>query len=96
MTIIAGLARLANHFRADRPSDAWQMLFEDYSDDLMGVSEGHLQTILTKQRQDSPWFPKSADLVAAWDAIRLRESEQLRRARVLLGLEAPKPWERMS
>lgn len=93
VTIIAALARLANHFRTDRPADAWQMLFEDYAEDLEGISEGHLREIISSQRHEKSWFPKSAELIERWNILKYREGEQWRRARVLLDLESPKPWE---
>lgn len=93
VAIVAHLARLANHFRADRPADAWQMLFEDYADDLDGISEVYLREIVLASRNEKPWFPKVAELVERWEVIRYREGEQLRRARVLLGVEHAKPWE---
>jgi hypothetical protein len=93
VTVIAALARLANHFRTDRPADAWQMLFEDYAHDLEGISEAHLAEVIRDYRTSKPYFPKVADLVELWNKLRGPESEQARRARVLLGREAPKPWE---
>lgn len=91
--VIAQLARLANHFRSERPADAWQMLFEDYAEDLAGISETHLREIITAQRNERSWFPKSAELIERWNLLRYRETEQWRRTRILLGFEQPKPWE---
>lgn len=93
VVVIGHLARLANHFRTERPADAWQMLFEDYADDLAGISEPHLRDIVTAQRKERAWFPKSSELTERWNVVKLCEAEQLRRSRVLLGLEKPKPWE---
>lgn len=93
MAVIGAIARLANHFRADRPADAWQMLFEDYAADLDGISEAHLSEAIRKYRASKPFFPKVAELVEIWNGLRLVEAEQHRRARVLLGIESPKPWE---
>lgn len=94
MVTIALLARLANHFRSERPADAWQMLFEDYASDLNGISEAHLREAIEGHRKEKGWFPKIAELVERWNLLRHSENEQLRRARVLLGLEEAKPWER--
>lgn len=69
------------------------MLFEDYAEDLDGISELHLHEIITAHRNEKSWFPKSAELIGRWNAVRYREAEQWRRARVLLGYEPPKPWE---
>lgn len=93
VAVIGAIARLANHFRADRPADAWQMLFEDYAADLDGISEAHLSEAIRKYRASKPFFPKVAELVEIWNGLRLVEAEQHRRARVLLGIESPKPWE---
>lgn len=93
-TVIVALARLANAIGPDRSKDSWQMLFDDYATDLDGISEPHLQEILTAHRRESNWFPKPAELISRWNALRYAETEQWRRARVLLGLEAAKPWER--
>lgn len=91
--VIGLLARLANHFRADRPADSWQMLFEDYAADLAGISEPHMREVIDAARRESPWFPKVADLIERWQTIQRVEGERHRRARVLLELEPPKPWE---
>lgn len=92
--IVALLARLANHFRSERPGDAWQMLFEDYAADLDGISDAHLREVIASHRKERNWFPKIAELTERWNALRHREAEQFRRARVLMGLEQPKSWER--
>lgn len=93
-TVIAVLARLANAVGPDRSADSWQMLFDDYASDLEGISEIHLREIATAYRRESNWFPKPAELIARWNSLRYIEAEKWRRARVLLGLEAPKAWER--
>lgn len=93
VTLIAILARLANAIGGDRSTESWRMMFDDYAEDLEGISEAHLREIVKDHRQASNWFPKPAELVTRWNVLRYRESEQWRRARVLLGLEAPKPWE---
>lgn len=69
------------------------MLFEDYAADLDGISEAHLSEAIRKYRASKPFFPKVAELVEIWNGLRLVEAEQHRRARVLLGIESPKPWE---
>jgi hypothetical protein len=91
--VIAHLARLANHFRSERPADSWTMLFEDYAEDLDGISEVHLREVIGKWRNEKPWFPKSNELRDRWHHVLHLEAEKLRRARVLLGIEQPKPWE---
>jgi len=93
-TVIAALARLANAIGPDRSKDSWQMLFDDYATDLEGISEAHLQEIIVAHRRESNWFPKPAELIARWNSLRYVEAEQWRRARILLGLEQPKAWER--
>jgi hypothetical protein len=95
-TIIRHLARLANYHWAERPADAWQMLFEDYAVDLEGISETHLETIVQSCRKIVKWFPKMPELMDQWAVERCRDREKLRRARVLLGKEEPKAWERAS
>lgn len=92
--IIAHLGRLANHFHSDRTPQAWKMLFEDYAEDLSGISEPHLREVITAHRNEKNWFPKCAELIERWRFLQYSEAEKLRRARVLLGKEDPKPWER--
>jgi hypothetical protein len=93
--IIARLARLANHFRGERPEDSWTMLFDDYAVALAGISLPHLEKAIAASVKGRSWFPKAADLVAIWEAALRLEREHLRRVRVLLGKEEPKPWERL-
>lgn len=95
VVIIANLARLANHFRTERPADSWEMLFDDYANDLHGISASHLVEIIDAHRRERSWFPKVAELTERWNKLKWGEHERLRRARVLLGLEPPKPWEKI-
>lgn len=91
---MAHLARLANHFYSDRTPEAWKMLFEDYAEDLDGISEPHLREAVAGHRTDKQWFPKASELIERWNFLRYSETQKLRRARVLMGLEEPKPWEK--
>lgn len=93
VTLIAVLARLANAIGGDRSAESWKMMFDDYAEDLNGISEAHLREIVAKHRRSSNWFPKPAELVELWNFIKYTEAEKWRRARVLLGHEKPKPWE---
>lgn len=93
-TIIAHLARLANYYGGDRTTQSWEMMFDDYALDLEGISEAHLRDIASLQRRTNKWFPRVAEITEAWNLMKYREAEQARRARVLLGREEPKPWER--
>jgi hypothetical protein len=93
VTVIGILARLANAIGGDRPTESWKMMFDDYAEDLEGISEAHLREIVSMHRRESNWFPKPAELIARWDLMKYREAEKWRRARVLLGVEQPKPWE---
>lgn len=69
------------------------MMFDDYAEDLAGISEAHLRDIVAEHRKVSKWFPKVSEIMDAWNLMKYREAEQMRRSRVLLGLEQPKPWE---
>jgi hypothetical protein len=91
--VIAILARLANYYGGDRSPESWRMMFDDYGEDLAGISEAHLRDVVAEHRKASKWFPKVAEIIDAWNLMKHREGEQLRRARVLLGHEQPKPWE---
>lgn len=93
VTLIATLARLANAMGGDRSAESWRMMFDDYADDLEGVSEAHLREIVRDHRRESNWFPKPAELITRWNTLRYGEAEKWRRARVLLGLEQPKSFE---
>lgn len=93
MLILGHLGKIANHFRGERTPELWKMLFEDYAADLEGISAAHLTEITDDWRRTQPWFPKVSDLMGLWNTLRYREGEQLRRARVLLCHEQPKPWE---
>lgn len=91
--LIAILARLANNLGGDRTNESWKMLFDDYAEDLAGISEDHLREIAANWRRTGKWFPKASEILEQWNALRYAEMEKLRRARVLLNLEEPKPWE---
>jgi hypothetical protein len=91
--VIAQLARLANHYRGERPESSWDMLFEDYARDLDGISLAHLSAILDSARREKSWYPKVADLVRLWTVEKFRDAEKRRRTRILLGKEDAKSWE---
>jgi hypothetical protein len=91
--IVRILARLANNYGGERTAESWEMLFDDYSEDLAGISESHLKQIASEHRKASKWFPRVAEIVSRWNEIRYLETEQLRRANVLLGRIPAKPWE---
>jgi hypothetical protein len=87
------LARRAVHFKNERTSAEWRLLFEDYCADLAEFSADHIAEAVRDQRREKPYFPKVSELVARCNALRAVEGEEARRARVLLGIEAPYFWE---
>lgn len=95
MALVGQLARLANHFRGERPAESWTMLFEDYASDLDGISGEYLAQIVEDWRQSKPWFPKVCELLDRWNAAKSADALRLHRARVLLGQEQAKAWERI-
>lgn len=60
------------------------MLFDDYANDLAGISEPHLLEILAAHRRERNWFPKVAELVERLGVIQRGENLRFQRARTLL------------
>jgi hypothetical protein len=87
--IVAMLARLANlHRTKDRSPQEWQMLFEDYCEDLGEFSEAHVSEAIKEHRQNSNWFPTIAELRGRCLELRARDKFRLERAKRLLGVAA--------
>lgn len=78
------LARLANHHRKARSAEEWQMLFEDYCDDLAEFSDAHVAEAIGEHRRQSNWFPTIAELRERCLELRQRDNFRLIRARGLL------------
>lgn len=73
--LIALLARLANHRSKERSPQQWQMLFEDYVEDLGEFSTAHIQEAIKEHRRSSTFFPASAELRAhCVELVRLDKS----------------------
>jgi hypothetical protein len=92
--VIMILSRLANHSRVDRDEEAWAWLFHDYADVLKEFPLAIVQDVLIQHMRHMLWFPKIAELIQRCKAQYGKEREDLRRVRVLLGLEAPRSFER--
>lgn len=78
----------------DVPGDLdsfWNAYFED----LAEFSEPHLAAAILKHRREKNWFPKTAELRSIAEAMQATAVEYRHRARVLLGVEAPRKWEIM-
>lgn len=87
------LARLAIHFQQKRSDTELESLFTDFAEDLAEYSEPHVLEALRDWRRSKNFFPKVAELVETLDGKKHYEERLRHRARVLLGLEAPKFWE---
>lgn len=78
------LARLANHRGKERTPQEWQMLFEDYCDDLAEFSDHHLHQAIQEHRKNSTWFPSIAELSERCRGLRERDKWRLERAEKIL------------
>ena len=85
--LIGLLARLANHRWKERSRQEWQMLFEDYVEDLGEFSAEHMQEAIKEHRQSSPFFPASAELRARCLEHVMRDKARLERCKRLLADE---------
>ena len=92
--ISIALTRLANHFRNDRSPSEWKMLIEDYTHDLSQFSGAHVVEAIAEYRRTKPYFPKVSEIFEICERMAFLEGEDLRRAKVLVGLEKPCPWEK--
>lgn len=86
--LIAMLARLANHRSKERSPQEWQMIFEDYAEDLSEFSDAHVAESLKEHRRVSNFFPSIAELRARCLSLRQRDKYRLERAQRLLGVAA--------
>ena len=75
-TLVESLARIANHYNSERSPSEWQMLFEDYIQDLGEFSDATVSQALAEHRRESPWFPKIADLYKR--CVEIRELDRCR------------------
>jgi len=85
--LIALLARLANHRSKERSRQEWQMLFEDYIEDLGEFSAAHMQEAIKEHRQSSPFFPASAELRGRCLELVKRDKSRLEQCEGLLANE---------
>lgn len=92
--VIYHVARLLAHWSAKKGHDQ-DSIIDDFANDLAAYSEPHVVEACAQWRRSSKHRPVPADLVAVLDQLRHREELLRRRARVLIGLEDPKPWERV-
>ena len=81
---IALLARLAAHRKSDRTPQEWQMLFEDFAEDLAEFSDAHVQEAIVQHRRTCKFFPTPAELRALCLEQVARDRYRLRRCRNLL------------
>lgn len=91
--VIMHVARLLSHWSVKKGDDQASVL-DDFATDLTGYSEAHIIEACAEWRRSSRHRPVPADLLAVLDRLRAVETERRHRARVLLGLEEPRPWER--
>lgn len=81
---IGMLARLANHRSKERSPQEWQMLLEDYAEDLAEFSDAHVAEALKEHRRSSTFFPSVAELRQRCLELRERDKWRLERAGRLL------------
>lgn len=86
--VIALLARLANHRSKEKSATEWQMLFEDYAEDLAEFSAAHVQEAIKLHRQNSPFFPASSELRDLCKVFARRDEDQIARCTMLLARDA--------
>jgi hypothetical protein len=69
-------------------------MFDDWAEDLAPYSEAHVAEVCREWRKTKTYFPKIAEFVSLLDAKLTLETQLRHRARVLLQLDEPRPWER--
>jgi hypothetical protein len=90
------VGRLLGHWNARNAMDGEkEMELEDWVDDLADYAEAHIAAACREWRRTQHFKPKVGDIVPLIEAERARDRESRRRCRVLLGMETPRPWERM-
>jgi hypothetical protein len=93
--IIAILSRLAVHYpNASADPDAFAIVLSDMADDLADYSEAHLVQACGEWRRDEKWFPKTCELRTKLCTIDALDRVYRRRARVLLGREEARWYDR--
>lgn len=61
--IILRLTRLAAHHGAERPAGVWQIIFEDFANDLADVAADVFEAAIERHRRREKWFPKISELL---------------------------------
>ena len=89
--VIAHLARLSAHYARERSAEQWQIVFEDYAEDLSEFPEVYVRNAIARWRQSNPFWPRAAELRGLMLREWHRDQELLRRAEVLLGERKPSP-----
>lgn len=82
--LIAQLVRLANHRAKERSAQEWQMLFEDYADDLCEFSDSHTTEAIKEFRKHSNFFPTIAEISQRCLELVARDKHRLERCEMLL------------
>ena len=83
-TLVALLARTANHHKSERSPTVWQMLFGGYIQDLGEFPDATVSPALAERRRESPWFSKIAELHKRCVEISELDRSQLERCRCAL------------
>jgi len=92
--ILWHVGRLANQWKNTRSEAENDLFFDDWAEDLAPYSEAHIAEACGEWRRAEYRFPKIAEIIAILDHKVWSDKEMRRRARVLLGLQEPRPWER--
>lgn len=82
--MVAELRRIANHHASERKPAQWEMLFDDFWEDLQEFSSAHIHEAVVAHRRENNWFPKVHELRSK--CVELRDTDQwrLRRTNVQL------------
>lgn len=90
------VGRLMAHWGARRGQDEidGDSILDDFAEDLAPYSEAHIAEACRRWRRRQKFRPAIAELIELIEGVQITEREHLRRARVLLGLELPRHWEK--
>lgn len=88
------VGKLLSHWDSNQGALVKDQIMEDWKLDLGEESEAHIAEACAQWRRSQKFKPKVAEILELIAGIKARDSESIRRARVLLGLEPPRNWER--
>lgn len=89
------VGKLLNHWPSAQSAAEKEMIVSDWLEDLAPYSEAHIVEACGIWRRTQKFKPHVADIVQLIERAKYRDQENARRAKVLLGLSTPRPWEHL-